>query len=180
MRTIVCILLVIGCCLTWASGQQAQRRQRVIRPQQNFPRRSNGAGGNYQYRAEVLPAAYSILMTKSLFSRDHVSISDTPVRPTFNNTPPRQPNVVLRGVLREPDHILASVEDTGTRSITWLRHGDTVRAAGGAKVVEITLDHISVESALGRRTFLIGESIQPPARVASALPTTRPVSVVDR
>lgn len=178
MRTALCILLVIGCCLTGSSAQQVQRRQRAFRPQGNAPRRQ--VGGNFQYRSQALPNAYSILLTRSLFSRDHTVPQENANRPS-GPTAPRPPSpIILRGVMREPNHILASIEDTGTRSITWVREGDVVRGTGGAKVVEITLEHILVENSTGRRTIGVGENVQPPARVAAALPTTRPVSVVDR
>lgn len=180
MRTALCILLVIGCCMTGSYAQQVQRRQRVTRPQNNAPRRGGPVGGNFQYRAQMLPGAYSVLLTRSLFSRDHVAVSyNTPTpRPP---QPPRVPSpIILRGILREPNHTLASIEDTGNRSITWVREGDTVRAAGGAKVIEITLDHMLVENSTGRRTIGVGENVQPPTRVASALPTTRPISAVDQ
>ncbi len=91
--------------------------------------------------------------------------------------------MVLRGIIREPNQTLAGIEDTesGSRghNITWLREGDRVQAAGGAKVIAITLDYILLDSPSGQRKVAIGENVRRPPTLSST-PTTIPVTDADQ
>jgi len=116
--------------------------------------------GPITYQAQPLPKEFSLLMTKSIFSKNHVAYQpDTQTNPAVFPTATVSA-LVLRGAMREGTRYLANIEDTSSSSKppTWVGEGDLL-TSNGARVTEITLEHIIVEKNGGRRMITIGVNL---------------------
>ena len=119
------------------------------------------ATGPFTFTAQPLPQQYTLLNNRSIFSKDHRSIQpEGPKKPVFENAPVAA--LVLRGArqLETPDNqITAQIEDiNSSKAPTWVVEGQ-VLTSSGARVVEITLDHIVVEKNGIRRLITLGVNL---------------------
>jgi hypothetical protein len=125
------------------------------------------ASGPITFRSEPLPKEFALLMSKSIFSKNHLAVQpDAPKAPVFAQATVSA--LVLRGAMREDTHYIANIEDTGTsKKITWVSEGDLL-TSNGARVTEITLDHIVVEKNGSRRLITLGVNLDAGERMAPA------------
>src|SRR6185312_3568441 len=114
--------------------------------------------GPATFQSQPLPKEFALLMSKSIFSKNHMAVQpNAPKAPVFEKTTVSA--LVLRGAMREDTHNIANIEDTGdSKKITWVSEGDLL-TSNGARVTEITLDHIVVEKNGGRRLITIGVNL---------------------
>ena len=143
------------------------------------PTSTSTSSGNTGFSVMPLPKEFALLNDRSIFSKDHHAISNDK-KPIFNTTPSK---LVYRGVIREGNQFKATIEDTSTsRPPEWVEPGK-ILTMNGARINEITLDHIIVTKPGGAtRKIRVGENLEEgevmsgPAPVAAgaALPTTRP------
>ncbi len=173
---LVVLLFVTALAGGSAFAQRAQVPQRSRQRPNNQTARQPRISGNFAFQARSLPAEYSVLLTRTLFAKSHVS-ADTSVRSTANtnNGPRRVPDVVFRGAMREGLHYLAGIENTGMRGSTstkWLSEGETVRPSG-IEISQIALDHLIVVHRGSRKLVRIGQAIDAGEIIAS--PSTMPI-----
>lgn len=172
------IAIVIAVPIVWASGQQFPGRLDSRRQSSRYSNRSRSSGtsrfqgssGSYTYRAQPLPNQFSVLLKQTLFAKNHITDRSGDGRPT---TRPAS-KLVLRGVMREGQRFLASIEDTEPRRTNWFTEGQSVRSSG--KIEEITLDHIVITRGSSRRLIAIGDTLDagallptPPAEVTASV-----------
>lgn len=113
------------------------------------------------FPARKLPDQYTLLLRRSIFSKNHLTTDAEAERrytrpPTFG--PARESSLVFHGAMREGTRYLANIEDMGSHKITWVDEGQTLTTNGG-QVVQITLDHIIVQKAGQRRLINVGETL---------------------
>jgi hypothetical protein len=118
------------------------------------------ATGPFVFKAMQLPQEFALLNTKSIFSKDHRS-TQTDVKPVvFPDAPVAA--LVLRGAMRldvGEKPFTAYIEDTnGSKPPTWVVEGQFLTSSG-ARVTDITLDHIIVEKNGARRLITIGVNL---------------------
>jgi hypothetical protein len=150
--------------IVWSSAQQSPGRLDARRQSSRYSNRSRSSrsdramriDGAITYPAKPLPEAYSILLRQSIFSKDRTAAPDPNDRPQSRPTPESQ--VVLRGVMREGEHFLANIEDTGPRRIKWLGAGDSLPSNRG-RIDKITLDGIVISRNGTQRQIAVGESV---------------------
>jgi len=150
--------------IVWSSAQQSPGRVDARRQSSRYSNRSRSSGsrgstridGTITYRATPLPKEYAILLRQSIFSRDRRPALDPDAGP--QTRPSRDSSIVLRGVMREGEHFLANIEDTGPRRIKWLAEGDSLPSDRG-RIQAITLDHIVVLRNGTQRQVGVGESV---------------------
>jgi hypothetical protein len=138
------------------------------------------ATGPFTFSVQQLPKEYALLNSRSIFSKDHRSIQpEGPKPPVFPNAPVAA--LVYRGAMRldtGAKPYAAQIEDiNSSKAPTWVSEGDLLTASG-ARVTEITLDHIVVEKNGVRRLITIGVNLDqgeklptPSSGTASASPT---------
>jgi hypothetical protein len=147
---------------------------------QSFGQANPTSGAGDTFTAQPLPKEFALLDRQSIFSKDHRAVSDTK-KPVFTGT---QSTLVLRGAMKEGDQVYkANIEDTSSsKAPTWVEIGQ-ILTANGARINEITLDHIIVTKPGGAtRRIRIGEKLEEgeivsgPAQAAAraSTPTTRP------
>ena len=151
--------------IVWSSAQQSPGRLDARRQSSRYSNRSrtNRSGGSstridgpITYRATPLPEEYSILLRQSIFSRDRRVAPDPGARP--QSRPSENPNIVLRGIMREGQQFLANIEDTGPRHIKWMSEGDVLPSNRG-RIEKITLDGIVIVRNGAQRQIAVGESV---------------------
>ncbi len=128
------------------------------------------ATGPFTFKAQQLPNEFTLLNTRSIFSKDHRSIQlDAPKKAVFDNTPVAA--LVLRGAMRldtGDKPYAAQIEDVNSsKSPTWVTEGQ-ILTSSGARVTEITLDHIVVEKNGVRRLITIGVNLDQGEKLATA------------
>jgi hypothetical protein len=192
MRRLYKILLTSGLAaipVVWVSAQQFPSRQEPPRrfdfsgppsgrdsfaaPAQadaNRPGNSNGAGV-VTYTAQPLPKEFAILNTRSIFSKDHMAVS-AGHRPIFSGT---QSSLYFRGIMKEGDHFLANIEDNSSHKVQWVSVGDLL-TFNGARINEITLDHIIVDRGGTARQIGVGEALDGGKSVPQPGPTASAAS----
>jgi hypothetical protein len=171
MRKFHKILIATGLAaipVVWVSAQQFPARQDSTSPRQfdfNGPPARDAFAGQGQssttvttpvtYTAQPLPREFAILNTKSIFSKDHLAVSADRAKPIFTGT---QSSLFFRGIMKEGDHFLANIEDNSSHKIQWVSIGDLL-TFNGARINEITLDHIIVDRGGTARQIGIGETL---------------------
>jgi len=137
------------------------------------------ATGPFTFSVQQLPKEYALLNNRSIFSKDHRAIQPDEKKPVFENAPVAA--LVLRGAMRldaGAKPYAAQIEDiNSSKAPTWVSEGDLLTASG-ARVTEITLDHIVVEKNGVRRLITIGVNLDqgeklptPSSGTASVSPT---------
>ena len=137
------------------------------------------ATGPFTFSVEQLPKEYALLNNRSIFSKDHRATQPEEKKPVFANAPVAA--LVYRGAMRLDSGAkpyAAQIEDiNSSKAPTWVSEGDLLTASG-ARVTEITLDHIVVEKNGVRRLITIGVNLDqgeklptPSSGTASASPT---------
>jgi len=136
------------------------------------------ATGPFTFSVQQLPSEYSLLNNRSIFSKDHRATQTEKKVVVFEKA--EVAALVLRGATQldtGEKPFTAQIEDTNSsKSPTWVVEGQ-ILTSSGARVVEITLDHIVVEKDGARRMITIGvnldqgEKVPTPVGTASASPT---------
>jgi hypothetical protein len=151
-------------------AQRVQSPQRGRQPQRfNQPNRPP-RGGNYTFTSKSLPAEYSVLLTRTIFAREHVipPIADSRDR----NPGPRRTEYIFRGTMVENGtRFLAGIENRSSNRTIFYAEGGSVPALN-VRVTQISLDHIIVTDRTGRRLIHIGEAIDAGTQIAN--PATLP------
>jgi hypothetical protein len=154
-----------------ALAQRAQGPQRGRQPQRfNQPNRPPRGNGNYLFTSKAFPAEYSVLLTRTIFARNHVVVQETPRN--FSNQPPRRTEYIFRGTLVENGTTyLAGIENRSSNRTIFYAEGGSVPALN-VRVTQIALDHLVVTDRNGRRLIQIGESLDAGTQIAN--PATLP------
>jgi hypothetical protein len=192
MRTIR-LLLIPALLIAIAGSAYAQQRQqgpqqRQPGPQrggQQGPQRSRGPqrnntntnplyrpqrGGNYTFTSKSLPAEYSVLLTRTIFARNHeIPQENTQARAP---QPPRRTEYIFRGTMIENGTtFLAGIENRSSNHTIFLTQDGSLPALN-LRVTTIALDHLIVTDRNGRRLINIGESLDAGTQIAN--PATLP------
>jgi len=153
--------LLIGIVASWSWAQQFDRRRSrdrgfgaTTRP---YGQDQSGSGfSSVNSSGKPYPSEFSILLTRSIFSKDHLT-TDPSAAPRQFDTRPRVPVApVYRGVILEGDRFQATFENS-TGVTLWLDTGESI---WHGHIVEITLDHVVYEPTGGKRmTITIGQDL---------------------
>ena len=197
MRKLYKILAVAGLAaipVVWVSAQQFPSRQDAPQARQfDFsgpPPARDSFGGRAQpetnqsnasanalvtYTVQPLPREFALLNSRSIFSKDHLAVSTDHARPIFSGT---QSSLFFRGIMKEGDHFLANIEDSSSNKTEWVSTGSML-TFNGARITEITFDHIVVDRGGTARQIGVGESLDggksvpQPAATASVAPSSK-------
>jgi len=136
------------------------------------------ATGPFTFSVQQLPQEFTLLNTRSIFSKDHRSTQpDAPKKVVFEKTEVAE--LVLRGAVRletGEKPYTAQIEDVKSdKSPTWVVEGQMLTSSG-ARVVEITLDHIIVEKDGVRRLITIGVNLDQGEKLPNASSVTASAS----
>jgi hypothetical protein len=133
--------------------------------------------GPITFPAQQLPKDYALLLTRSIFSKDHRSVQpDAPKAPVFASASVAA--LVFKGAMRldsGPQPYQAQIEDMNNSSKppTWVSEGELLTSSG-ARITEITLDHIVVEKNGSRRMITIGVNLDQGEKLPAAATTGSP------
>lgn len=188
MRRLLKILAVSGLAaipVVWVSAQQFPSRQDAPQARQfdfsersaprdafnnNAPRPETGSNASNEtpvsYTAQPLPQEFALLNTRSIFSKDHMAVSAQRSRPIFTGT---QSSLFFRGIMKEGDHFLANIEDNSSHKTEWVSIGSML-TFNGARITEITFDHIVVDRGGTARQIGVGESLDGGKSVPQPVP----------
>ena len=167
-------LLVIPALLIALAGtslaQRAQTPQRGRQPQRFSQSNRPPRGGSYTFTSKALPAEYSVLLTRTIFAREHAipPVVDFRDRNQFQ----RRTEYIFRGTMVENGtRFLAGIENRTSNRTIFYAEGGSVPAMN-LRVTQISLDHIIVTDRTGRRLIQIGEAIDAGTQIAN--PATLP------
>jgi len=147
--------------------QRGRQPGRTNGPQSFRPQR----GGNYTFTSKALPDEYSVLLTRTIFARNHEipQVADRSERPP---QPPRRTEYIFRGTMIENGTTyLAGIENRSSNHTIFLTQGGSLPALN-LKVTSIALDQLVVTDRNGRRLIKIGESLDAGTQIAN--PATLP------
>ena len=184
MRRLLKILAVSGLAaipVVWVSAQQFPSRQDAPQPRQfdfsgqpaprePFNERTQPETASsavpVNYTVQPLPREFALLNTRSIFSKDHIAASTDRARPIFTGT---QSSLYFRGIMKEGDHFLANIEDNSSHKTEWVSIGSML-TFNGARITEITFDHIVVDRGGTARQIGVGESLDGGKSVPQTVP----------
>lgn len=192
MRRLLKILAVSGLAaipVVWVSAQQFPSRQDAPQARQfDFSQRSaprdafNGkqpeaassapSDAPVNYTVQPLPREFALLNTRSIFSKDHMAVSAERARPIFTGT---QSSLFFRGIMKEGDQFKANIEDNSSHKTEWVVNGSML-TFNGARITEITFDHIVVDRGGTARQIGVGESLDGGKSVPQPVPQPVPQS----
>ncbi|HSZ56880.1 MAG TPA: hypothetical protein VK797_14525 [Tepidisphaeraceae bacterium] len=177
MRKFYKILAVTGLAaipVVWVSAQQFPSRQDSPQARQfdfsGAPPARDSFSGRAQpetnqanasanalvtYTVQPLPREFALLNSRSIFSKDHLAVSTDHARPIFSGT---QSSLFFRGIMKEGNHFLANIEDSSSNKTEWVSIGSML-TFNGARITEITFDHIVVDRGGTARQIGVGESL---------------------
>lgn len=159
-----------------STGSTSSGLNSTATPADVAPSRPAVPTGPVAFASQPLPKDFSILNSKSIFSRNHIAINnDAPkAPPIFKAADVAQ--LVLRGVMRQGDVAKANIEDTTTKKEPiWVVEGSLL-TSNGARVTEITMDHIIVEKNGTRRMVSVTENLDAGTKVAGPSGAATPVA----
>ena len=117
-----------------------------------------------------LPAAYQILLHKSIFSRNRISYSRK--SHAARTVPPSRPTApIFIGALRNGGNIMALIESPGDGSITAVHVHSIVPGAFGGLITQITLHNLKIiPRGSPPRIVMVGQNLM--GASAGMLPST--------
>jgi hypothetical protein len=108
--------------------------------------------------SKTLSDAYSLVLTKSIFSRNRQTTSGSdPVSYPTGPTAPTNSPLVFNGVVEADGAMVAFVEDTGGGQISQYRLGD--RIGRGGRITSISLDALEIETDGKRHQVRVGQTL---------------------